>query len=241
MLIVVIGGRTGARPIVELVALAFILLGLAFGIIGLFGIRKHGAKGILAPALVGITINGLLIFIFITNFLAARAKAQKAAREVAGFSPVATVSKRENAHRKYQGEEFAFDYDEAYELKVNKQTGQILLQRDDSGIVVTSLHQLVDEKETLNFQVDAAQQEFKKQAYAGFVQNDFEPIEGAIRSGGLIRFSYDKPRTGRIHMDFYILSDQTNSVSMLHIYSDKLKKDAEGRFKTAFISLKDGS
>lgn len=64
---------TGAKVILELIALLLILAGLSLGIIALFGIRKHGAKGILAPALVGIVINGLLLFIFINNFLAARA------------------------------------------------------------------------------------------------------------------------------------------------------------------------
>jgi len=64
---------TGAKVILELIALLLILAGLSLGIIALFGIRKHGAKGILAPALVGIIINGLLLFIFANNFLAARA------------------------------------------------------------------------------------------------------------------------------------------------------------------------
>jgi hypothetical protein len=63
---------TGAKIILELIALLLILAGLSLGIIALFGIRKHGTKGILAPALVGLIINGLLLFIFINNFLAAR-------------------------------------------------------------------------------------------------------------------------------------------------------------------------
>ncbi len=63
---------TGAKVILELIALLLILAGLSLGIIALFGIRKHGTKNILAPALVGIIINGLLLFIFINNFLAAR-------------------------------------------------------------------------------------------------------------------------------------------------------------------------
>jgi hypothetical protein len=48
---------------------------LGLGIAALFGIRKHGRKGILAPALAGLVLNGLLLFIFITNFVAARAAA----------------------------------------------------------------------------------------------------------------------------------------------------------------------
>ena len=62
----------GARIIFEGIALLLILAGLSAGIVALLGIRKHGAKGILAPALVGLVINGLLLFIFINNFLAAR-------------------------------------------------------------------------------------------------------------------------------------------------------------------------
>ena len=66
------------------------VVGLALGVISLFGIRKHGARQILVPALVGILINGLLLSIFITNFLAARAKAQRHTSAVT--SPVGTVS-----------------------------------------------------------------------------------------------------------------------------------------------------
>lgn len=76
--LVAFGGRTGARVILELVALFLIVAGLVLGIIALFGIRKHGMKGILAPALVGMVINGLMLFIFVTNFVAARARAQRA-------------------------------------------------------------------------------------------------------------------------------------------------------------------
>jgi len=78
ILLLAFGGRTGARVIIELVALLLIVAGLVLGIVALFGIRKRGAKGILAPALVGIIINGLLLLIFVTNFLAVRAKAQRA-------------------------------------------------------------------------------------------------------------------------------------------------------------------
>jgi acyl carrier protein len=78
-LILALGGQTGARVILEYVALFLILVGLILGVIALAGIRKHGTKGILAPALVGIAINGLLLFIFVSNFMAARARAQRVA------------------------------------------------------------------------------------------------------------------------------------------------------------------
>jgi hypothetical protein len=67
--------QVAAQLILELIALVLIMAGLCLGIAALFGIRKHGRKGILAPALVGLVLNGLLLFIFITNFVAARAAA----------------------------------------------------------------------------------------------------------------------------------------------------------------------
>ena len=77
--LVAFGGRLGARVFIELIAFLLMVVGLALGVIALLGIRKHGMKGILAPAIVGIILNGLLLFIFVTNFLAARAKAQRGA------------------------------------------------------------------------------------------------------------------------------------------------------------------
>lgn len=66
--------QIAARVLLELIALGLIVTGICFGVAALFGIRKHGKKGILTPALVGLILNGLLLFIFITNFLAARAQ-----------------------------------------------------------------------------------------------------------------------------------------------------------------------
>jgi energy-coupling factor transporter transmembrane protein EcfT len=67
--------QVAAGVLLELIALVLIVAGICLGVAGLFGIRKHGKKGILAPALVGLVLNGLLLFIFITNFVAARAAA----------------------------------------------------------------------------------------------------------------------------------------------------------------------
>ena len=67
-------GRRVAPVFVEFAALTLIGVGVICGIAALLGIRKHGAKGILAPALLGLVINGFLAFIFISNFLAARAR-----------------------------------------------------------------------------------------------------------------------------------------------------------------------
>src|ERR1700722_539075 len=75
--LVTFGGHIGSRVIIELIALLLIVVGLIFGIVALFGISRHGSRGILAPAIVGMIINGLLLFIFVTNFMAARARAQQ--------------------------------------------------------------------------------------------------------------------------------------------------------------------
>ena len=74
--------QIGVRVIIELLSLLFIVVGLVFGVVALFGIRTHGKTGILAPASVGIIINGLLLFIFVTNFMAARARAQQQRSDV---------------------------------------------------------------------------------------------------------------------------------------------------------------
>lgn len=80
------GRQAGARVIIELVALLLIAVGLVFGVVALFGMRSHGKSGILAPAIVGIIINGFLLFIFVTNFLAARATAQQQRGDVPSHS-----------------------------------------------------------------------------------------------------------------------------------------------------------
>jgi len=85
-LLLTFGRQAGARVIIELVALLLIVVGFVFGVIALFGMRTHGSKGILAPAIVGIIINALLLFIFVTNFLAARSRAQQQRSDVS--SPV---------------------------------------------------------------------------------------------------------------------------------------------------------
>ena len=82
VLLLACGGRVGARVILELAALLLIVVGFVFGLIALFGVRAHGSRSILAPALVGILINGLLLFIFVTNFVAARARARQQRSDV---------------------------------------------------------------------------------------------------------------------------------------------------------------
>jgi hypothetical protein len=62
-----------ARVPLEIIAFLLMFVGFCLGIAGLCGIKRHGWKGILIPSLVGLILNGLLLFIFGTNFFAARA------------------------------------------------------------------------------------------------------------------------------------------------------------------------
>jgi len=63
--------------IVDIAALLIILIGLICGIVALFGISKHGKRGILRKAMLGIIIPLLLSGLAIPNFMAARSQAIK--------------------------------------------------------------------------------------------------------------------------------------------------------------------
>ena len=63
--------------IVGIVSSILILIGLICGIVALFGIRRHGKKGILTKALCGIIIPLLLSALAVPNFMAARSQAIK--------------------------------------------------------------------------------------------------------------------------------------------------------------------
>jgi len=63
----------GGLVIIECIAFFTISIGLVCGIVGLVGGGSEpGAKRSFLPALAGTVLNGLLLFIFITNFVAAR-------------------------------------------------------------------------------------------------------------------------------------------------------------------------
>jgi hypothetical protein len=239
-LLLAFGGHVASRLILDRIALLLILAGLVLGITALFGIRKHGAKAILAPALVGIIVNGLLLFIFVTNFLAARAKARANANVLAPFLPAASRPTHAGTRRSYRSESIGFVYDGAYELRTNKETGQILLQHADSIVLVGNFGQSVDPIPTLKSQASALQERLRNQSTGGFSQTDVQDIAGAIRSGGFLRIEYDKVAAGRVHMDLYTLSDKTNSISLLHTYPDRRKASAQALFATVLRSLKAG-
>ena len=53
-------GRLIGRA-VDVAALVLIGAGIVFGIAALFGVHKHGKRGILVPAIIGIIMNALLL------------------------------------------------------------------------------------------------------------------------------------------------------------------------------------
>ena len=92
LVVINIFAKQVASPlIIDLLALVLITVGFVFGVIVLCGIPKHGPRGILGPAMAGLVINGLLISIFVSNFMAARAKAQQ--QSGIGTSPVVVIAK----------------------------------------------------------------------------------------------------------------------------------------------------
>jgi hypothetical protein len=69
------GVLAGKLPIVtDLLALAGAAIGMVLGATALARMSGEGRKGILGPALAGVLLNGLLVLIWVTNFLAYRAR-----------------------------------------------------------------------------------------------------------------------------------------------------------------------
>jgi hypothetical protein len=84
------------RKVIALVAsgaLGLVVIGLMFGIVALFGISKHGTKSILAPAIIGVIINGLLLSFVIANSITARVRA---IRQHSGTNALPVVAMRSN-------------------------------------------------------------------------------------------------------------------------------------------------
>lgn len=60
----------------EIMVFVILTIGTSCGLAGLFGIKRHGTHRVLWPALIGSVLNGLVLFVFITNFTSARAAAK---------------------------------------------------------------------------------------------------------------------------------------------------------------------
>ena len=71
-------------------AFTWVIAGFTLGLSALFGIRTHGTKGILLPAVIGIILNGLMILILVTVLAVGYARARQRQRTEA--SPEVIVS-----------------------------------------------------------------------------------------------------------------------------------------------------
>ena len=74
------------KTVFLLAAALFLLIGFAFAVIALFGIRKHGTKGILVPGIIGLILNGLLVgamLVAIVTGLSQRHQLHERKRQVA--------------------------------------------------------------------------------------------------------------------------------------------------------------
>jgi hypothetical protein len=60
------------QPFFQLAAAAFLLIGFGLGITALVGMRKHGKKGILVPATIGVVLNGAMLMVIILAIVAGR-------------------------------------------------------------------------------------------------------------------------------------------------------------------------
>jgi hypothetical protein len=65
------------KTVIGFIAFAIVLVGVVFGILALFGIRKHGAKGILAPSIMGLLLSSGYIYLLISAILLVQRIAQQ--------------------------------------------------------------------------------------------------------------------------------------------------------------------
>lgn len=73
----IIGGEIIPRRTIAVIAssgLCLLLIGLILAIAALLGVPRQGTRGILAPAIVGIIINGLLLFLAVAWSVGSRAR-----------------------------------------------------------------------------------------------------------------------------------------------------------------------
>lgn len=65
----------------ESVVFLLLVIGLTCAVVALIGMTWSGPKGVVWQALAGVALNGLVLFIFMTNFIAARERARERAEE----------------------------------------------------------------------------------------------------------------------------------------------------------------
>lgn len=69
------GVLAGRLPfLIDLLALAGAAIGVTLGALALARVGREGAKGVVGPALAGVLLNGLVVLVWVSNFLAYRAR-----------------------------------------------------------------------------------------------------------------------------------------------------------------------
>lgn len=67
---------------IEWIRLGIIVVGFVLAIVALAGIRTYGSKGLAGRGTAGLLVNGLLLFIFAQNYLAAKQRAERNAQDL---------------------------------------------------------------------------------------------------------------------------------------------------------------
>lgn len=223
------------RTVLESLALALICSGLVLGVIALLGIRKHGSQKLLLPALIGMTANGLLLFIFVTNFLTARNKAINQNIILTGSPTGSTLTAV--APKPYQNTSFSFQFDGRYQLKESPKTSQVFLQHPFSDAVITDHREKLDAEAALKRIVTAVKADFAKQNYADVVQGGFEKTSVNGIPGWKIQLEYTRPVNLRVVAELCIVSTKKSSYSFMHYYPKNKNSIATGLFDSVLKSF----
>jgi hypothetical protein len=65
------------KVVIGLIAVAIVLVGVVLGVLALFGVRKHGARGILAPSLIGLLLSSGYLYLLVSTILLVQQIAQQ--------------------------------------------------------------------------------------------------------------------------------------------------------------------
>lgn len=224
-------GRTLVpRVYLDLAALIFILLGLTLGIVALFSIRKFGKTGILTPALIGILGSGLLLFIFVTNFLAAKEKAVRQNLQFTGTDDGKTLAP--STTKTFQDDACIFSYDERYQMSRSTTTGQIFLKHPASSVVISNHREKLDAEQTVEKIAAAVEDDLKQQGHTSIVRSPLQTVQIKNLSAYKIRVSYTRPVELRVNADLYVVSSSKSTFSFMHYWPEKQEAVAVPLFES---------
>jgi hypothetical protein len=217
--------------VADMIALGLSLLGVGLAVFAL--VRRGGRSGILAQALAGLVLNGLILVIWTTNFTAARSRAKLVhASFVANVSPGPT-SGLMTFHRG----SLRFDYDKHYQARPgNTPPGAIELLHKDSQVTVTEYEGKPVAREFLrnmSYQLKAV---FEEEHCEDIELGEFELVGGGSGAGGKIKVKFTPPGMKRRVQDIYLFPSETNSICLLHSYEEG-RKGAAAMFQTVLDSF----